>query len=73
MQTFELRRALLLLSVAFLGTASSSLAGELFAADWVQFRGPNASGVAAETNPLPTEFSQTDKMKWSAKLGDGIA
>ena len=40
--------------------------------DWPQFRGPNASGVSTETNPLPTEFSIDDKLAWSVKLGDGI-
>ena len=45
----------------------------LIADDWRQFRGPNASGVAPGNYPLPTEFSQTEKVKWSAKLGDGIA
>ena len=47
--------------------------GALVADDWPQFRGPNASGVAGGNYPLPVEFSQTDKVKWSAKLGDGIA
>jgi outer membrane protein assembly factor BamB len=45
----------------------------LVADDWRQFRGPNASGVAEGNYSLPVEFSQTDKMKWSAPLGDGIA
>lgn len=40
--------------------------------DWPQFRGQNASGVAASTYSLPTEFSTTDKVLWSAQLGDGI-
>jgi hypothetical protein len=42
------------------------------AEDWPQFRGPNASAVAGSTYPLPVEFSQTEKMKWKAHLGDGI-
>ncbi|MDB5386460.1 MAG: Serine/threonine protein kinase, partial [Planctomycetaceae bacterium] len=41
--------------------------------DWRQFRGPNASGVAPGNYPLPTEFSQTEKVKWSVTLGDGLA
>src|SRR5262245_36378649 len=49
------------------------LSGTLPADDWRQFRGPNGSGVAAGNYPLPTEFSLTDKVKWSVKLGDGIA
>ncbi|HLJ09857.1 MAG TPA: PQQ-binding-like beta-propeller repeat protein [Planctomycetaceae bacterium] len=32
----------------------------------------NASGVAGGTDPLPSEFSQTEKVKWKAELGDGI-
>lgn len=44
----------------------------LTAEDWPQFRGPNASAVAGSTYPLPVEFSQTEKVKWKAHLGDGI-
>jgi outer membrane protein assembly factor BamB len=40
--------------------------------DWPQFRGPNASGVSESKKPLPTEFSLTQNLAWSAKLGDGI-
>lgn len=46
--------------------------GQLAAEDWPQFRGPNASGVAGKTYPLPVEFSQTEKVKWKAQLGDGV-
>jgi outer membrane protein assembly factor BamB len=42
------------------------------AEDWPQFRGVNASGVSTSSKPLPTEFSLDSKLKWSAKLGDGI-
>ena len=42
------------------------------AADWPQFRGPNASGVSTEDKPLPTEFSLEQNLRWSVKLGDGI-
>jgi outer membrane protein assembly factor BamB len=45
----------------------------LRADDWRQFRGPNGSGVAGGSYPVPTEFSQTDKVKWSARLGDSVA
>ncbi len=40
--------------------------------DWPQFRGPNCSGVSASTAPLPEKFSSTDRVRWSAQLGDGI-
>jgi outer membrane protein assembly factor BamB len=40
--------------------------------DWPQFRGPNCGGVSNTKGPLPVEFSDTEHVKWSAKLGDGI-
>jgi outer membrane protein assembly factor BamB len=40
--------------------------------DWPQFRGVNASGVSADKQPLPVEFSATEHVLWGAKLGDGI-
>ena len=43
------------------------------AEDWPQFRGPNCSGVAASSKPLPTDFSFKDKLRWSVTLGEGIA
>ncbi len=43
------------------------------AEDWPQFRGPNASGVSTESKNLPVAFSNTDKVLWSAELGEGIA
>ena len=40
--------------------------------DWPQFRGSNCSGVSDCKSPLPVEFSNTDHVKWSFNLGDGI-
>lgn len=56
-----------ILLVAFL-TWSSAATAE----DWPQFRGENASGVSKSNKPLPTTFSQTENLLWSARLGDGI-
>lgn len=56
-----------------LGLCAWLMTASAWADDWAQFRGPNASGVASDKHPLPVEFSQTDKVKWSVKLGDGIA
>ena len=42
------------------------------AEDWPQFRGPNCSGVSSSTQPLPTEFSDTDNVRWKASPGEGI-
>lgn len=44
----------------------------LSAEDWPQFRGPNCSGVSISKKPLPTEFSATKNVAWSAEVGDGI-
>ncbi|HMC12136.1 MAG TPA: PQQ-binding-like beta-propeller repeat protein, partial [Pirellulaceae bacterium] len=53
--------------------ASSALpAGTVSAEDWPQFRGPNCSGISTSKRPLPTTFSATENVRWSAKLGDGI-
>ena len=39
----------------------------LFAADWPQFRGPNATGVSAEKD-LPLEWGKDKGLKWKAPL-----
>jgi outer membrane protein assembly factor BamB len=44
----------------------------LSADDWPQFRGPNSSGVSTTNAVLPSQFSDTERVKWSVKLGDGI-
>lgn len=42
------------------------------AEDWPQFRGVNCTGISTSTKPLPEKFSSTEKMRWSAKVGEGI-
>lgn len=42
------------------------------AEDWPQFRGPNSTGISATTKHLPVKFSNTENIKWSAELGDGV-
>src|SRR5262245_38041950 len=61
--------------IALLGAvAFTFLTAPLSAADdWPQFRGPNCSGVAASTKPLPAKFSSKENVLWSAQLGDGIS
>jgi outer membrane protein assembly factor BamB len=44
-----------------------ALALPLSAADWPQFRGPNASGVSPEKN-LPLEWGKEKGLKWKAAL-----
>ena len=41
--------------------------------DWAQFRGPNASGIAAESQHTPIEFSTGKNVAWSVDLGRGVA
>ena len=40
--------------------------------DWPQFRGPNCNGISATNATLPVKFSDTERVKWSVRLGDGI-
>src|SRR5262245_8346963 len=45
----------------------------LHAADWPQFRGPGASGVAEDKN-LPTEWDATKNVRWKVPLpGRGLS
>ena len=44
----------------------------LKADDWPQFRGPNCTGISNDDHSLPTEFSATKNVQWSAQVGDGI-
>ena len=43
------------------------------AEDWAQFRGPNATGIAAESTNPPLEFSTEHNVAWSVELGRGVA
>lgn len=58
--------AVLILSVTML---TATLAQ---AEDWPQFRGPNSTGIAAKSKPLPAEFSTEKNVRWSEELGEGI-
>jgi outer membrane protein assembly factor BamB len=51
----------LLLSVSLL------LAGSALAADWMQFRGPNSAGLAADAN-VPTTWSDAQNLAWKTAL-----
>ena len=45
----------------------------LSAEDWSQFRGPNATGIAAESKHPPINFATGHNVKWSAEPGVGVA
>lgn len=40
----------------------------LSAADWPRFRGPNGSGVASDTDPVPDSWSADKNLKWKIAL-----
>jgi outer membrane protein assembly factor BamB len=44
-----------------------ALSAGIQAADWRQFRGPNASGIAANARP-PIEWSATNNRRWQVRL-----
>lgn len=50
-----------------------TLSSAVLAEDWAQWRGDNCSGVYKSKKKLPTTFSQTENVKWSHEIGDGIA
>ncbi|MDA1054468.1 MAG: PQQ-binding-like beta-propeller repeat protein [Planctomycetota bacterium] len=49
------------LTLLFIATAVT-------AADWSRFRGPNGSGVSADTAAVPTTWSETENLKWKVAL-----
>ena len=56
------------LSLFFVLTASVT------AADWTRFRGPNGSGVSPDQTKPPTIWSDSENVKWKAKLpGPGLS
>ena len=38
------------------------------AADWPRFHGPDGRGVSLDKQPLPATWSETENLKWKAKL-----
>ena len=49
-----------------------TFAAHSHADDWPQFRGPNCTGIAHSSKPLPVNFSATENVRWSQRIGDGI-
>jgi outer membrane protein assembly factor BamB len=49
-----------------------SLASMARADDWPQWRGVNCRGISQSDQRLPVHFSNTENVKWSAEIGDGI-
>src|SRR5687768_3985785 len=46
-------------------------AASSFAADWPQFRGPNATGVPDDDLPLPSEIGPEKNVVWKIALPPG--
>ena len=43
-------------------------------ADWPRFRGPNGSGVAADSGKVPVRFGDAENLRWKAELpGQGVS
>jgi outer membrane protein assembly factor BamB len=46
----------------------------LSADDWLRFRGPNGSGISAETTPVATQWSPDQNIQWRTDLpGAGVS
>lgn len=44
----------------------------LQAEDWPHFRGPNSSGISKTSQSLPVKFSDTENVRWTADVGEGV-
>lgn len=64
-----MRRAELMLIVASIGFAVSI--SNARGGDWLQFRGPNASGLAVGVGPLPTGIAPDKHVLWKTPLPPG--
>ncbi|HEY3321442.1 MAG TPA: PQQ-binding-like beta-propeller repeat protein [Planctomycetota bacterium] len=61
------------LAVILFFSASLRLCGELHAADWPQWRGPQRTGHVAEGVPVPTSLPAEPKVLWHIPIGEGFA
>lgn len=44
------------------------------AAEWARFRGPDGDGVSPDSKPVPTEWSESKNLRWTAELpGPGLS
>ena len=65
------QRSELMTRIAFLASLILAIA-PLSAEDWPQFRGPQLLGSLRDQALRSVQFSDTEHVKWSVKLGDGI-
>src|SRR5271168_3214486 len=67
-----MRALVLFVVMQGLGTAQTNTGKDAHATtEWPQFRGPNASGVAAEDAAPPVEFSLSKRLLWKQALPVG--
>ena len=52
---------------------TAALGATVFAADWPHWRGPDRSGISAETNWNPKALSDSTKPLWTASVGTGFS
>jgi outer membrane protein assembly factor BamB len=51
-----------------IGLVLFNIAGNSLADDWPRFRGPHGDGVAADDDRLPTTWSKTEHVAWTADV-----
>jgi outer membrane protein assembly factor BamB len=67
----SLATALAALMLLLLSNSGNAATAESKPAHWPQFRGPNASGVAADDQPAPVEFGPDKNLLWKVALPAG--
>lgn len=55
-------------SASCLASALALVISTTAAADWTRFRGPNGSGAAADSEPVPTSWSPDKNIRWSIDM-----
>ena len=56
------------LTLIFTFAILTMICGESFAEDWLRFRGPDGSGVATDSEKLPTAWSPNANLAWKSEM-----
>jgi len=68
---FPIATTLAVLAMVQISSSVNAATSELKPSYWPQFRGPNASGIAADNKPAPVEFGPNKHLAWKTALPVG--